>query len=158
MGVNNSIDVLISLQSLAARKRTMAGETIPAAKADQTSFADVWQQVRKEQQAWKETMDAVDIAQYKLSLADRFWSDRTDAHKYLRNYVQRQQRSINQQNITEITRDIAWLNQLNMSGILNGNIHSEASKAAGKTIQTALQGLILQNIKNTSMSYFWGGF
>lgn len=158
MGVNNSMDVLASLQALAAKKSTASSGTGSAAKAGQTSFADVWNQVRKEQQEWKETLDAVDIAQYKLSLADSFWSDRTDSNKYLRNYVQRQQRSINQQNLTEITKDIAWLNQLNMSGVLNGNIHSEAAQAAGRTIQTALQGLILQNIKNTSMSYFWGGF
>ncbi|SDG94499.1 hypothetical protein SAMN05216584_1184 [Selenomonas sp. WCT3] len=156
MGVNNSMDVLASLQALAAKKSNASGSR--AAKEGQASFADVWNQVKKEQQEWKETLDAVDLAQYKLSLADSFWSDRTKANQYLRNYVQRQQRSINQQNLTEITKNIAWLNQLNMSGVLNGNIDSEAASAAGKTIQTALQGLILQNIKNTSTMYLFGGF
>ena len=157
MGVNNSIDALASLQALVARKSQKSGSST-AAKAGQASFADVWEQVKKEQQEWKKTLDAVDLAQYKLSLADSFWSDRTKANQYLRNYVQRQQRSINQQNLTEITKDIAWLNQLNMSGLLNGSIDSEAASAAGKTIQTALQGLILQNIKNTSTMYLFGGF
>jgi|UPI00051C5511 hypothetical protein len=157
MGVNNSIDALASLQALVAKKSQKSGSST-AAKAGQASFADVWEQVKKEQQEWKETLDAVDLAQYKLSLADSFWSDRTKANQYLRNYVQRQQRSINQQNLTEITKDIAWLNQLNMSGLLNGSIDSEAASAAGKTIQTALQGLILQNIKNTSTMYLFGGF
>ena len=156
MGVNNSMDVLASLQALAAKKNNASGSR--AAKEGQASFADVWNQVKKEQQEWKETLDAVDLAQYKLSLADSFWSDRTKANQYLRNYVQRQQRSINQQNLTEITKNIAWLNQLNMSGVLNGSIDSEAASAAGKTIQTALQGLILQNIKNTSTMYLFGGF
>ncbi|MBQ1868456.1 hypothetical protein [Selenomonas sp.] len=158
MGVNNSMDVLASLQALAARKSTAAERGSAASNAGQESFADVWAQVKKEQQEWKETLDAVDLAQYKLSLADSFWSDRTKANKYLRNYVQRQQRSINQQNLTEITKNIAWLNQLNMSGVLNGNIDTEAAQAAGKTIQTALQGLIVQNIKNTSTMYLFGGF
>lgn len=157
MGVNNSIDALASLQALVAKKSQKSGSST-AAKAGQASFADVWNQVKKEQQEWKETLDAVDLAQYKLSLADSFWSDCTKANQYLRNYVQRQQRSINQQNLTEITKDIAWLNQLNMSGLLNGSIDSEAASAAGKTIQTALQGLILQNIKNTSTMYLFGGF
>ena len=157
MGVNNSMDALASLQALVAKKSQKLGSST-AAKAGQASFADVWEQVKKEQQEWKETLDAVDLAQYKLSLADSFWSDRTKANQYLRNYVQRQQRSINQQNLTEITKDIAWLNQLNMSGLLNGSIDSEAASAAGKTIQTALQGLILQNIKNTSTMYLFGGF
>ena len=146
MGVNNSMDVLASLQALAAKKNNASGSST-AAKEGQASFADVWNQVKKEQQEWKETLDAVDLAQYKLSLADSFWSDRTKSNQYLRSYVQRQQRSINQQNLTEITKNIAWLNQLNMSGLLNGSIDSEAALAAGKTIQTALQGLILQNIK-----------
>jgi len=157
MGVNNSMDALASLQALVAKKSQKSGSST-AAKAGQASFADVWEQVKKEQQEWKETLDAVDLAQYKLSLADSFWSDRTKANQYLRNYVQRQQRSINQQNLMEITKDIAWLNQLNMSGLLNGSIDSEAASAAGKTIQTALQGLILQNIKNTSTMYLFGGF
>ncbi|MCR5438362.1 MAG: hypothetical protein K6F01_02785 [Selenomonas sp.] len=155
--MNNSMDALASLQALVAKKKQKSGSST-AAKAGQASFADVWDQVKKEQQEWKETLDAVDLAQYKLSLADSFWSDRTKANQYLRNYVQRQQRSINQQNLTEITKNIAWLNQLNMSGVLNGNIDSEAASAAGKTIQTALQGLILQNIKNTSTMYLFGGF
>ena len=157
MGVNNSMDVLASLQALAAKKNNASGSST-AAKEGQASFADVWNQVKKEQQEWKETLDAVDLAQYKLSLADSFWSDRTKSNQYLRSYVQRQQRSINQQNLTEITKNIAWLNQLNMSGLLNGSIDSEAALAAGKTIQTALQGLILQNIKNTSTMYLFGGF
>ena len=157
MGMNNSMDVLASLQALAAKKNNASGSST-AAKEGQASFADVWNQVKKEQQEWKETLDAVDLAQYKLSLADSFWSDRTKSNQYLRSYVQRQQRSINQQNLTEITKNIAWLNQLNMSGVLNGNIDSEAASAAGKTIQTALQGLILQNIKNTSTMYLFGGF
>ena len=157
MGVNNSMDVLASLQALAAKKNNASGSST-AAKEGQASFADVWNQVKKEQQEWKETLDAVDFAQYKLSLADSFWSDRTKSNQYLRSYVQRQQRSINQQNLTEITKNIAWLNQLNMSGLLNGSIDSEAALAAGKTIQTALQGLILQNIKNTSTMYLFGGF
>lgn len=157
MGVNNSMDVLASLQALAAKKNNASGSST-AAKEGQASFADVWNQVKKEQQEWKETLDAVDLAQYKLSLADSFWSDRTKSNQYLRSYVQRQQRSINQQNLTEITKNIAWLNQLNMSGLLNGSIDSEAASAAGKTIQTALQGLILQNIKNTSTMYLFGGF
>lgn len=157
MGVNNSMDVLASLQALAAKKNNASGSST-AAKEGQASFADVWNQVKKEQQEWKETLDAVDLAQYKLSLADSFWSDCTKSNQYLRSYVQRQQRSINQQNLTEITKNIAWLNQLNMSGLLNGSIDSEAASAAGKTIQTALQGLILQNIKNTSTMYLFGGF
>lgn len=157
MGVNNSMDVLASLQALAAKKNNASGSST-AAKEGKASFADVWNQVKKEQQEWKETLDAVDLAQYKLSLADSFWSDRTKSNQYLRSYVQRQQRSINQQNLTEITKNIAWLNQLNMSGLLNGSIDSEAASAAGKTIQTALQGLILQNIKNTSTMYLFGGF
>ena len=157
MGVNNSMDVLASLQALAAKKNNASGSST-AAKEGQASFADVWNQVKKEQQEWKETLDAVDLAQYKLSLADSFWSDRTKSNQYLRSYVQRQQRSINQQNLTEITKNIVWLNQLNMSGLLNGSIDSEAASAAGKTIQTALQGLILQNIKNTSTMYLFGGF
>ncbi|MDD6134510.1 MAG: hypothetical protein PUB49_07365 [Selenomonadaceae bacterium] len=157
MGVNDSMDVLASLQALAAKKNNASGSST-AAKEGQASFADVWNQVKKEQQEWKETLDAVDLAQYKLSLADSFWSDRTKSNQYLRSYVQRQQRSINQQNLTEITKNIAWLNQLNMSGLLNGSIDSEAASATGKTIQTALQGLILQNIKNTSTMYLFGGF
>ena len=157
MGVNNSMDVLASLQALAAKKNNASGSST-AAKEGQASFADVWNQVKKEQQEWKETLDAVDLAQYKLSLADSFWFDRTKSNQYLRSYVQRQQRSINQQNLTEITKNIVWLNQLNMSGLLNGSIDSEAASAAGKTIQTALQGLILQNIKNTSTMYLFGGF
>ena len=45
MGVNNSMDVLASLQALAAKKNNASGSST-AAKEGQASFADVWKSTR----------------------------------------------------------------------------------------------------------------
>ena len=156
-GVN--MDSLLVLQKLAALQKDKNGKK--SAKdsdsgAKTQSYKDIWEQVKREQEEWDKTLNEVDITQYKLALMDSFWSDRHDAQNYLFSYYKRQQRAINQQSLTEITQDIAWLNQLNNSGILNPAIGAETSAQLGKALTAALQTSVMASIKNMQIDSFLG--
>ena len=55
-----------------------------------------------------------------------------------------------------MAQNIAWLNQLNNSGLLNGRIDTEAAQATGKALTAALQATVLTNIRNFQMNSFLG--
>ncbi|SFT69276.1 hypothetical protein SAMN02910356_01663 [Selenomonas sp. GACV-9] len=156
-GVN--MDSLLVLQKLAALQRDKNGKKSvkDSDSGEKTqSYRDIWEQVKREQEEWDKTLNEVDITQYKLALMDSFWSDRHDAQNYLMSYYKRQQRAINQQSLKEITQDIAWLNELNNSGILNPSIGVEASQQLGKALTTALQTSVMASIQNMQIHSFWG--
>lgn len=141
------LDTLLTLQKLAAKK---SAPTVKQAKTEaEESFAEVWNKVKKEQEEWDKTLNEYDLTRYKLGLMDSFWADsRKKTQDYLYSYYKRQQQSLNQQAINEVAKNIAWLNQLNNSGILNGNIDTEAAQATGKALQTALKTTMLASIRN----------
>ncbi len=150
------LESLLALQKLAdkAYKRT---ENKQDKKTEQgESYQDIWDKVKKEQEEWDKTLNEYDLTKYKLGLMDSFWSDNHKAQNYLYTYYKRQQRTLNQQAIDEIAQNISWLNQLNNSGLLNGNIDTEAAQAAGKVLQTALQTTMLASIRNFQMNSFLG--
>ena len=151
------LEALLALQQLAdkAYKRT----DISKGKKTDTgeSYQDIWAKVKKEQEEWDKTLNEYDLTKYKLGLMDSFWADsRSKTQDYLYSYYKRQQRSLNQQSINEIARNIAWLNQLNNSGLLNGSIDTEAAQATGKALKTALQTTVLASIRNYQVNSFLG--
>ena len=149
------LDTLLTLQKLAAKK---SAPTVKQAKTEaEESFAEVWNKVKKEQEEWDKTLNEYDLTRYKLGLMDSFWADsRKKTQDYLYSYYKRQQRAINQQSINEITQNIAWLNQLNNSGLLNGSIDTESAKATGKALTAALQTTVLASIRNFQVNSFLG--
>ena len=154
-----TMDSLLVLQKLAEmqkEKKRQDDFKDRGSTANAASYKDVWEQVRREQEEWNKTLDAVDITQYKLALMDSFWSDRHDAQNYLASYDKRQQRAVNQQSLAEITRDIAWLNQLNNTCILNPAIGIEASQQIGKALSAALQTSVMASIQNMQLHSLWG--
>ncbi|BAL81748.1 hypothetical protein SELR_00400 [Selenomonas ruminantium subsp. lactilytica TAM6421] len=150
------LEALLTLQNLANKsyKRTETNQTTE--KGGQESYQDIWAKVQKEQEEWDKTLNEYDLTKYKLGLMDSFWSDRHKSQDYLYSYYKRQQRSLNQQAINEITQNIVWLNQLNNSGLLNGNIDTEAAQATSKVLQTALQTTMLASIRNFQINSFLG--
>ncbi|MBE6073564.1 MAG: hypothetical protein E7202_03300 [Selenomonas ruminantium] len=153
-----TMDSLLVLQKLAEmqkEKKRQDDFKDRGSTANAASYKDVWEQVRREQEEWNKTLDEVDITQYKLALMDSFWSDRHDAQNYLASYYKRQQRAVNQQSLAEITRDIAWLNQLNNTGILNPAIGIEASQQIGKALSAALQTSVMASIQNMQLHSLW---
>lgn len=60
--------------------------------ADRAQFDVLYETFRKEQQAFDDLMNAVDIAQYKIALSDGFWSGKSDAMKYLSSCMTRVQK------------------------------------------------------------------
>ena len=151
------LETLLALQKLADKsyKRT---NTSKQNKTDEgESYKDIWTKVKKEQEEWDKTLNEYDLTKYKLGLMDSFWADgRRKTQDYLYSYYKRQQRSLNQQAINEVAQNIAWLNQLNNSGLLNGSIDTEAAQVTGKALTAALQTTMLTSIRNFQVNSFLG--
>ena len=151
------IETLLALQKLADKsyKRTNTSKTKET--KNEESYKDIWDKVKKEQAEWDKTLNEYDLTKYKLGLMDSFWSDsRRKTQDYLYSYYKRQQRSLNQQAINEVAQNIAWLNQLHNSGLLNGSIDTETAQATGKALTTALQTTMLASIRNFQINSFLG--
>ena len=152
-----SMETLLALQNLAAKSYTSTTATKKKDTENTDSYSDIWAKVQKEQEEWDKTLNEYDLTKYKLGLMDSFWADgRRKTQDYLYSYYKRQQRSLNQQAINEVAQNIAWLNQLNNSGLLNGRIDTEAAQATGKALNAALQAVVLTNIRNFQMNSFLG--
>jgi len=151
------LETLLALQKLADKsyKRTDISTEKKTDKGE--SYQDIWAKVKKEQEEWDKTLNEYDLTKYKLGLMDSFWADsRSKTQDYLYSYYKRQQRSLNQQAINEVAQNIAWLNQLNNSGLLNGSIDTEAAQATGKALTAALQTTMLTSIRNFQVNSFLG--
>ena len=152
-----SMETLLALQNLAAKTYKSKERKLETKTGDGESYQDIWAKVKKEQEEWDKTLNEYDLTKYKLGLMDSFWSDsRKKTQDYMYSYYKRQQRAINQQSINEIAQNIAWLNQLNNSGLLNGSIDTEAAQATGKALKTALQTTVLASIRNFQVNSFLG--
>ena len=152
-----SMETLLALQNLAAKTYKSKERKLETKTGDGESYQDIWAKVKKEQEEWDRTLNEYDLTKYKLGLMDSFWSDsRKKTQDYMYSYYKRQQRAINQQSINEIAQNIAWLNQLNNSGLLNGSIDTEAAQATGKALKTALQTTVLASIRNFQVNSFLG--
>jgi len=152
-----SMETLLALQNLAAKTYKSKESKLETKTGDGESYQDIWAKVKKEQEEWDKTLNEYDLTKYKLGLMDSFWSDsRKKTQDYMYSYYKRQQRAINQQSINEIAQNIAWLNQLNNSGLLNGSIDTEAAQATGKALKTALQTTVLASIRNFQVNSFLG--
>lgn len=119
MGMD-SMNALAALQALAAK----SGTTAETKKTTETkdSFSDVLAKMKKEQDEWDELMDKVDIAQYKLALADSFWCDQADPKKYISSYYERHQGKIGTESLAKLSENISMLNHLNSLGVLKGSV------------------------------------
>ena len=152
-----SMETLLALQNLAAKSYKSKESKLEKKTGDGESYQDIWAKVKKEQEEWDRTLNEYDLTKYKLGLMDSFWSDsRKKTQDYMYSYYKRQQRAINQQSINEIAQNIAWLNQLNNSGLLNGSIDTEAAQATGKALKSALQTTVLASIRNFQVNSFLG--
>ena len=152
-----SMETLLALQNLAAKSYKSKESKLEKKTGDGESYQDIWAKVKKEQEEWDKTLNEYDLTKYKLGLMDSFWSDsRKKTQDYMYSYYKRQQRAINQQSINEIAQNIAWLNQLNNSGLLNGSIDTEAAQATGKALKSALQTTVLASIRNFQVNSFLG--
>ncbi len=152
-----SMETLLALQNLAAKSYKSKERKLETKTGDGESYQDIWAKVKKEQEEWDKTLNEYDLTKYKLGLMDSFWSDsRKKTQDYMYSYYKRQQRAINQQSINEIAQNIAWLNQLNNSGLLNGSIDTEAAQATGKALKSALQTTVLASIRNFQVNSFLG--
>ena len=119
MGMD-SMNALAALQALAAKSGTRAETKKTTETKD--SFSDVLAKMQKEQDEWDELMDKVDIAQYKLALADSFWCDQADPKKYISSYYERHQGKIGTESLAKLSENISMLNHLNSLGVLKGSV------------------------------------
>ena len=151
------LETLLALQKLADKSYKRTETNMEKKTEDGKTYQDIWAKVQKEQEEWDKTLNEYDLTKYKLGLMDSFWSDSTrKTQDYLYSYYKRQQRTLNQQAINEIAQNIAWLNQLNNSGLLNGSIDTEAAQATGKALTAALQTTVLASIRNYQANSFLG--
>ncbi|MCR5176945.1 MAG: hypothetical protein K6C05_08880 [Anaerovibrio sp.] len=149
--IDNGMDMLLQLQALAKNNSKSTSTTTKTQSGTGTkSFAEIWQNINKQQKEFESIMDTVDIAQYKLSLQDAFWSNQADAMKYLRNYTQRHQQAYTQQTIGLITTGVFKLQQLK-SG-MNYNMDPKLSQELSNQLQSALTGLMMSNIQTGWLS------
>ena len=118
MGIN-SMDSLAALKALAAQ----SGTTGTAEKKAETkdSFSAVMAKMEQEQKKWDALMDQVDVAQYKLALADSFWCEQADPRKHIRNYLERHQGQVGTEALGKLAENVSLLNHLHNLGVLKGS-------------------------------------
>ena len=116
----DSMNALAALQALAAK----SGSTADTKKTteEQKSFNDVLAKMQKEQDDWEALMDQVDIAQYKLALADSFWCSQADSRKHISSYLKRHQGQMGTEALEKLSDNISMLNHLNSLGVLKGSV------------------------------------
>ncbi len=113
----DSMDALSALKALAAK--SASGKTETQSESGD-SFSQVFAKMQEEQEKWDELMDKVDIAQYKLALADSFWCDQADPKKYIANYVERHQGDYGTEALGALAQNVSMLNHLNSLGVMKG--------------------------------------
>ena len=101
------------------------------------SFSDVLAKMQKEQDEWDELMDKVDIAQYKLALADSFWSEQADPKKYISSYIERRQGKHGTEALNALAQNVSMLNHLNSLGVMKGSVSQADMTALNRKFQTA---------------------
>ena len=138
MGVD-SMNALSALQALAAKNGTEKTEQTTGAK---DSFSEVFAKMEKEQQEWDALMDQVDIAQYKLALADTFWSEQADPKKYISSYLERHQGKNGAEALGALAQNVSLLNHLNNLGVLKGSVSSADMTALNRKISAAYASMM----------------
>lgn len=132
MGVD-SMSVLSALQALAT-KTGAAAETKTETKG---AFGEVFAKMQEEQKKWDALMDQVDIAQYKLALADSFWSEQADPKKYISSYIERRQGKHGTEALNALAQNVSMLNHLNSLGVMKGSVSQADMTALNRKFQTA---------------------
>ncbi len=133
MGMD-SMSALSALQALAAK----SGATSGTKEAETTdSFSDVFAKMQKEQKEWDALMDKVDIAQYKLALADSFWCDQADPKKYISNYLERNRGKDGLEALNALAQNVSLLNHLNSLGVMKGSVSQADMTTLNRKLQAA---------------------
>ncbi len=121
MGID-SMSALAALQALAAKSSTTNTTSTKSTTETTDSFSEVFAKMEEEQKKWDQLMDQVDIAQYKLALADSFWCEQADPKKYISNYLERHQGQMGTEALNTLSENVTMLNHLNSLGALNGSV------------------------------------
>ncbi|MBR1552754.1 MAG: hypothetical protein IJ631_01930 [Schwartzia sp.] len=135
MGVD-AMNALSALQALAAKSGTEKTEAAGSSAAKE-SFSEVFAKMEKEQKDWDALMDQVDIAQYKLALADSFWCDQADPKKYISNYLERHQGKNGAEALGALAQNVSMLNHLANLGVLKGTVSDADMTALNRKMQAA---------------------
>ena len=138
MGVD-SMDALSALQALAAK--TASGKTEKQTE-EKDSFSEVLAKMEEEQKKWDALMDQVDIAQYKLALADSFWCEQADPKKYISSYLERHQGKAGAEALGALAQNVSLLNHLNDLGVLKGSVSSADMTALNRKISAAYASMM----------------
>ena len=133
MGMD-SMSALSALQALAA-KTGAAAETKKMETND--SFSEVFAKMEEEQKKWDALMDQVDIAQYKLALADSFWCDQADPKKYISHYLERNRGKQGTEALNALAQNVSLLNHLNSLGVMNGVVSNADMTTLNRKLQAA---------------------
>ncbi|MBR5162874.1 MAG: hypothetical protein IKW79_02500 [Schwartzia sp.] len=133
MGMD-SMSALSALQALAA-KTGAAAETKKTETND--SFSEVFAKMEEEQKKWDALMDQVDIAQYKLALADSFWCDQADPKKYISHYLERNRGKQGTEALNALAQNVSLLNHLNSLGVMNGVVSNADMTTLNRKLQAA---------------------
>ena len=133
MGMD-SMDALSALKALAAKNNTNTAEK-KTESGD--SFSDVLAKMEEEQKKWDELMDQVDVAQYKLALADSFWCEQADPKKHIQNYLERHQGQYGTEALDALAQNVSLLNHLNSLGVMKGVVSDAEMTALNRKFQTA---------------------
>ena len=134
MGVD-SMAALSALQALAAK--TASGRTEKQTD-EKDSFSEVLAKMEEEQKKWDELMDRVDIAQYKLALADSFWSEQADPKKYISSYIERRQGKHGTEALNALAQNVSMLNHLNSLGVMKGSVSQADMTALNRKLSATM--------------------
>ena len=150
----SSADSLKYMQQL----RELAESSVTAARAkaqkqaaeEEKDYKSIFAKIQKEQEEWDAKMKELDIAQYKIEAMDSFWSDRHKYNNLAYRYALREQQAQNQKSINSLVSDITSLQRLNLTGLANGDIDAESAVELNKSLNTALQSVVMLSLMNNS--------
>ena len=131
----NSVDALSALKALAA-KSSPAAETKKTTES-KDSFSEVLAKMEEEQKKWDALMDQVDIAQYKLAMADSFWSDQADPKKHIQSYLERNRGQYGTEALNALAQNVSMLNHLNSLGVMKGVVSNAEMTNLNRKFQAA---------------------
>ncbi|BEU86749.1 hypothetical protein TAMA11512_02130 [Selenomonas sp. TAMA-11512] len=97
-----------------ANTNTKEHSKASAVKADANgdTFDALFENFRKEQEAFDSLLNEVDMARYKLALADHFWSGKNNAMKHLESCMRRMQKRQAQERLTTLLLHWSHLHML----------------------------------------------
>jgi len=152
--MSTTLDSLRLLEQTASLDKSISGRSRHSSKtsvADKEDYASVLARVEAEEAEWQKTLEQYDLAQYKISMMDNFWTGSTKHQDYIFKRFQRQQQQANQAAITDLLTNLMTLQRVQQYAAKNGTMDKEAANAIHQQLNTAVQNTFMLSLMNMNL-------